>query len=315
MNFDRLIQARGELRALTADAPRYAPGWAGLSHALSLSGFVDMPPRDASTLARATALRALALDSTLMETRYALITYEMFARWDLALARARLDSALSRDPDDPELSNIHSAWERWNGHLDEAIALKSKALALQPTSVLYADQVAYNLYLAHRCEESAERLQRAAAAFDDAPLLYEHLYRALRCVGRDADAIDALEEALRQRGDTGSASLISRARGDVARDGARRAVFRARLDRLLRQRRRGWVQANFVTEAYAELRDTVGTLAWLDSAYAEGSFYLHDVPFDPLYDFVRGDARFERFIRALPWHPSLAYADVKLARR
>lgn len=48
---------------------------------------------------------------------------------------------------------------------------------------------------------------------------------------------------------------------------------------------------------------------------AEGSFYLHDVPFDPLYDFVRGDPRFERFIRTLPWRPSLAYADVKLARR
>jgi predicted Zn-dependent protease len=274
-----------------------------------------MPPRDASELARATALRALALDSTLVETRYALITYEMFARWDLPLARARLDSALARDPDDPELNNIRAAWERWNGHLDEAIALKTKALVLQPTSVFYADQIAHNLYLAHRCAESAERLRRLTADFDDAPLLYHHLYRALRCLGRDSDAIDALGEALRQRGDTAGASLVSRASSPAAREEARRAVFRARLDHQLQARRRAWMQANSIAETYAEMGDSAATLGWLDSAYAEGSFYLHDVPFDPLYDFVRGDVRFERFIRALPWRPSLEYADVKLARR
>ena len=138
---------------------------------------------------------------------------------------------------------------------------------------------------------------------------------SLRCLGRDADATDAFEQALRQRGDTAGASPIARAGSPAARETARREVLRNRLDRLLQARRRGWTQANAIAETYAELADSAATLAWLDSASAEGSFYLHDVPFDPLYDFVRGDARFERFIRALPWRPSLTYADVKLALR
>lgn len=314
MQFDRLIQARGEFRALTADAPRYAPGWAGLSQALSLSGFLDMPPRDASTLARASALRALALDSTLVQPQYALVAYDMFASWDLPLARNRLDSALARHPDDAELSNLLAAWERWNGHLDEAIALKSKTLAMKPASVFYAEQVGYNLYLAHRCADAADRFRHLAVDFDYASIANVHLYRALRCLGRDSDAIDALQQALRQFGDSANAARIDAAGSSAAREEARRAVFRAELDRRLQARHRSWMQASAIAESFAELGDVEGTLAWLDSMYVERSWVLHDVPFDPRYDFLRGDERFERIIGTLPWRPSLTFATAKPPR-
>jgi tetratricopeptide (TPR) repeat protein len=308
MQFDRLVQARGEFRELTTDAPLYAPGWAGLSHALSLSGFLDMPPRDASTLARATALRALALDSTIVQPRYALIAYDMFAAWDLPAARARLDSALAQNPDDAELSNLLAAWERWTGRLDEAVALKQKVLAMQPTSVFYADQLGYSLYLAHRCADAAERFRRLAVDFDYASIVYARLYRSLRCLGRDSDAIDALQQALRQSGDSTNVALIGRAGSPAAREEARRAVFRAQLDRQLHARQHTWMQASAIAESYAELGDTEGTLAWLDSMYVERSWVLHDVPFDPRYDFLRGDERFQRLIHTLPWQPSRGFA-------
>lgn len=313
IRFDHITAARESLRVLTIDAPLYAPGWSGLSHAISLSGFVDIPPRDAAAISRATALRAEALDSTLVENQYALIAYEMFNNWNLPATRARLDSALARYPDDAELANILAAWQRWNGRLDEAVAMKRRALAIDPTSVFYAEQVAWNLYLSHRCDEAAERYRSEAVAYDAAASAYMALYRALRCVGRDADAIDALQHSLRV-GRNADSTLFSSARTPAAREAARRAYFRAQLERQLVARRQGWLPASWIALGYAELGEADSTMAWLDSMYVERSWGLHTVPFDPTFDFLREDPRFTRFVQMLPWKPSLRFADPALAR-
>jgi tetratricopeptide (TPR) repeat protein len=250
----------------------------------------------------------------LVENQYPLIAYEMFMNWDLPATRRRLDSAFARYPNDAELDNILAAWHRWNGQLDEAVAMKRRALSIDPTSLFYAEQVAWNLYLSHRCAEAADRYRTEALAYDAAASAYYALYRAQRCQGRDADAIDALERSLRLSRDADSALFLA-ARTPAEREKARRVLFRTRLDGKLRARRQSWLPANDIALGFAELRDADATMAWLDSMYAEHSWGLQTVPFDPAFDFLRGDPRFMKFVRALPWHPSLAFATARPAPR
>jgi tetratricopeptide (TPR) repeat protein len=238
----------------------------------------------------------------------------MFMNWDLPATRARLDAALARNPNDAELSNIHAAWHRWNGQLDDAIEMKRRALSIDPTSLFYAEQVAWNLYLSHRCAEAAERYRAEALAYDAATSAYLALYRALRCQRRDVDAIDALEHSLRL-GHNADSALFLAARTPAELEKARRALFRKQLDRQLLVRHRSWLPASQITLNFAELGEADSTLAWLDSMYVEHSWGLHTVPFDPAFDFLRGDPRFVRFVRALPWRPSLVFATSSPPRR
>jgi tetratricopeptide (TPR) repeat protein len=311
---DRYRPARDSFQAIVDGAPLYAPAWAGLSTAISLSGFSEMPPTDAMMQSRAAAQRALALDSTLVHAKSSMIAYDMDGRWDLASAKRGLDAALAEHPDDPQLTELLATWHRWHGEFDETIALRRKVYALDPLKPGFAQSVGGNLYLAHRCAEAADVLQRVTMEFRTAPNASANLYRAYRCLGRMDDAAAALAGQLREEGDTVSANLLASPMSPARRDSMLRKVIHAQLDRSLERRRHGWEPSRVPATKYAELQNADSTLMWLDSMYAERSMSLHTVPFDPAFDFLHGDRRFRAFVGRLPWRPRVQWASVSSRR-
>ncbi|MFI5256738.1 MAG: BTAD domain-containing putative transcriptional regulator [Gemmatimonadales bacterium] len=307
---DRYRPSRDSFQAIVDGAPLYAPAWAGLSTAISLSGFSEMPPTDAMALSRAAAQRALALDSTLVHAKSSMIAYDLAGRWDLAAAKRGLDAALAEHPDDQQLTELLATWHRWRGEFDETIALRRKVYALDPLKPGYAQSVGGNLYLAHRCAEAADVLQRVTMEFRTAPDARANLYRAYRCLGRMDDAAAALAGQLREEGDTVLANLLASPMSPARRDSMLSKVIHVQLDRALERRRHGWEPSRMPAIKYAELQNADSTLMWLDSMYAERSMSLHTVPFDPAFDFLHGDRRFNAFVGRLPWHPRVQWASV-----
>jgi len=296
---------RKSFQHLVDEAPLYAPAWAGLSFALFESAFDEIPPSDVMPRAVAAANRALALDSTLVEGQSTLIANAMFGRWDLADAKRRLDVALAHYPNDPELNNLLATWHRWRGEVDVAVRLKRQALAIEPLSPRFANQVGWSLYLAHRCGEAAEVFSRIAE--DRRAQVYANWtqFFALKCLGKMDEAAVALRESLLGTGDTALAKLLDPPLPPARRDSALHAVFRARLDRHFAERSRRWLPSADAMVQYAEMGNRDSTLVWLDSMYVERAMILHVVPFDPMMDFLRDDPRFEAFLRRLPWKPRL----------
>lgn len=297
--------ARESLQAIVEQAPLYAPAWAGLSTALSLSAFSDLPPRAALPQAVAAAQRALGLDSTLIEAHATLIGNDLAGAWDLAAAKRRLDTMLALHPDDPLLNILLGSWHRWRGEMSEAVRLDRRALALAPLSPRFAQWVGGDLYVAHRCAEAAEVFRRGAVEFQNRAQAKFMLYRALRCLGRTDEAAAALREFLVEAGDTALARLLTPPFTPERRDAAIHAVFRVRLDRYLASREQSWRAALPAVQAYAELRNPDSVLVWLDSMYAERAMALHKMPYDPALDFMRADPRFQAFLRRLPWRPAV----------
>lgn len=303
LEFASPTAARASFQRLADEAPLYAPAWAGLSFALFQSAFDEMPPSDALPRAVAAANRALGLDSTLVEAQSTLIANAMFGRWDLPDTKRRLDVALAHYPNDPELNNLLATWHRWRGDVDVAVRLKEHALAIDPLSPRFANQVGWSLYLAHRCGEAAEVFSRISE--DRRGQVYANLtqYLALKCLGKMDEAAVALRESLLGTGDTALAKLLDPPLPPARRDSALRAVFRARLDRHFAERSRRWLSSADAMVQYAEMGQRDSTLVWLDSMYVERAMMLHVVPFDPTMDFLRDDPRFEDFLRRLPWKP------------
>jgi DNA-binding SARP family transcriptional activator/tetratricopeptide (TPR) repeat protein len=299
----RLKTARQSFQQLADEEPLYAPAWAGLSFTLFQSAFNDIPPNDALPRAVGAANRALWLDSTLVEAQSTLIANAIFGRWDLLDAKRRLDVALARNPNDPELNNLLATWYRWRGEVDMAVRLKQNALALDPLSIRFANQAVSSLYFAHRCGDAAEAARRIADERRDHSFASLYLYRSLKCLGKMDEAAIALRESLIGTGDSAMARLLDPPLPAARRDSAIHAVFRARLDRHFAERQRRWRSSTEAMVQYAELGNRDSTLVWLDSMYVERAMMLHVVPFDPMMDFLRDDPRFQDFVRRLPWKP------------
>jgi tetratricopeptide (TPR) repeat protein len=301
LDFVRFKSARESFQQIVDAAPLYAPAWAGLSFALFQSSFGEIPPSTALPRAVAAANRALALDSTLVEAQRTLIANAMFGRWDLADAKRRLDAALTRYPDDPELNNLLATWHRWRGEHDAAIRLKRNAVAIDPLSPRYAHQIGSSLYFAHRCAEAVDVFRRIPE--EQRKQLNQSLmfYRSLNCLGRRNEAAVALRESLLAAGDSSLAKTLDPPLSPARRDAAMRAIFRTRLNQDLERRRERWRPSTARMVLYAELGNRDSTLMWLDSMYVERALMLYVVPFDPLMDFIRDDPRFDAFLRRLPW--------------
>jgi DNA-binding SARP family transcriptional activator len=315
LQFSRLAPARESFQRLVDENPLYAPAWAGLGFALFSSGFEEMAPSDAMPRAVAAANHALAMDSTLVEAQSTLIANAMFWRWDLPEAKRRIDAALAMHPNDPELQNLLATWYRWRGDVEAAVRLKARTLAIDPLSPRYTKQVGSSLYFAHRCKEAAEIFRRIAEERRRNSYVGLTLYRSLKCLGKMDEATVAMRQYLVETGDTTLAHLLDPPLPPARRDSAISTVFRAKLDRRFEQRRRTWKTSTEAMLDYAEMQNRDSTLAWLDSMYVERAFMLHVVPFDPTMDFLRGDPRFEEFLRRLPWKPEAVILADPTSRR
>jgi DNA-binding SARP family transcriptional activator/TolB-like protein len=177
------------LRAAERD-PEFAAAYAGMADAYSHAN----DPR----LARASALKAVALDSTLAAGYTALAYVSAFFDWNWSDAERQLDRALELNP-----SYVLTYLRRANvlsalGRSEEAVAVVERAVQMEPASFL----VRYNRGLVHYW----------AGRYDDA---VRFLAETLEMDTTRTDVRRELAHALYGRGDFAAAATLYRSVGDT----------------------------------------------------------------------------------------------------
>ena len=125
-------------QAIAAD-PNYAPGYSGLSDCYQLlAAFGRLKPNEAYPLARAAALKALALDDRLAEAHTSLASIEGDFDWDWFRAEAEYRRAIELNPSYATAHHWFADFLAGLGRLDEATAEIKKALAADPLSPVIA---------------------------------------------------------------------------------------------------------------------------------------------------------------------------------
>jgi Tfp pilus assembly protein PilF len=300
---DELINALGQIagvleffqQALALDST-YAQAWAGLAQAYAFqAGYGSTPPGDAFALAKAAALRAVALDSALNLPHTSLGFIAVFHDWDWETAKRELDRALAIDSIEPA-THLYRAWYFvGRGQLDAAVGEMRMARRLDPLNQIFNARVGTMLNYMRRYPEAEVDLRQAIAldstnseARGDlaASLMLQHRYReALANLTNDTADVRPFPRI----------AYLGYAYGMAGRRADALAIQR-RLERHARQR--------YITpEAFAYvamgLRDTAAALDWLERGYRERSFFMWTIGVDPVYDPVRGSARFERIIQGM----------------
>jgi DNA-binding winged helix-turn-helix (wHTH) protein len=142
--------------------PTYAPAHAGLARAWCLQAvFRAVPYQEAFTEAKASALRALAMDSGSADAQVALGTVLLLGEWDWTAAQRSLCRALEINPDHTEALLQYGSLQEALGRLDEGLRCKQQALARDPRSPGVLAQIAISYWHQRKYDETQVWARRA----------------------------------------------------------------------------------------------------------------------------------------------------------
>jgi TolB-like protein/DNA-binding winged helix-turn-helix (wHTH) protein len=270
--------------------PGYAPAHAGVADTYAMmSNYGLAPHTEAMVNARAAAVRAIELDANLAEAHNALAVIAEDYEYDWRTAEKEFQRAIELNPNYATAHQWYAQCLALQGRFTEALAHSERARALDPLSAIVVADHAVILYFARQYERAIDASRAMLAMhpnFGRAPLI-----PALVQMGRSQEALAYLEGwgdgpwtwALRAYvyGRTGERSKAEDA--IVKMD---EGILREHVDAF-----------PIRVTAYAGMQDRQQTLANLEAGYSERASFLTTIKAEPLYDFLRGDPRFQDLMR------------------
>jgi serine/threonine-protein kinase len=301
----RTQQGRGTAQAVVyfqqavARDSLYAAAYSGLSDAyarLALFGYA--PPRESFARARAAALRALALDSSLAEAHVSLGHVRVLADYALADGEREFRRAIALDPSytfarAPYAVSLASA-----GHYTEAIAQLDTVRMIDPLALAMVNLLGRVYVGAGRPRDAIALLKQSLELDPRADLAYEQLGHAYLLTGNREDAIAAFRRAASLSGPRDSAQLAYA----LAVTGQRTEAERV-LHVLLDPAHTGPVLSYHIAMAYAGLGDADAAFQWLERGYAERSSFMGWARADPAFVSLHSDPRWVPLLRRMGLPP------------
>ncbi len=281
-------------QALDEDA-KYARAYSGLADTYALLGdwqYAVMTPKQALPKAKAAAIKALELDSSLGEAHNSLAFCLDGFDWDFDSAGNEFRRAIELNPG---YATAHH-WYAWHLALlrryDEAIVEMRKAENVDPLSLIINADLAELLALAHSYDESIQQSRKTIEMDPNFGLAHNHLGQAYLQKHMNDGAIAELQEAVKLS--SGSPTCIANLARAYAASGKRSEAVTL-LGDLKKRSRPGQSYASEIAVIYASLGETDQAMSWLEIGYEER--FNPGVLIRPGFDPLRSDPRFEDLVR------------------
>lgn len=276
--------------------PTYAQAFAGLADSyLLLGGYGFEEQRDAMSKARATALKALAIDDHLAEAYTSLALIVEQYDWNWAEAEKDYKRAIELNPN-------YSVAHHWygDGYLaavgksDEAIAELRRAHELDPLSLVIATDLAKRLCYAGNYTEGIEQFRKVLEADPDFVVAHYYLSQAYEMKGLFPEAI---AEAKKIKPPNDVPYSVAQLGHIYALQGRRREALGI-AEQLQRISKRTHINPYYISNIYLALGNRDLVFVWLERAYQEHSSTMTGLKTDPVYsDAIRSDQRFQDLMR------------------
>ncbi len=277
--------------------PKYAQAYSGLADTYALLGdwqYAVMTPKEAFPKAKAAAIKALELDSTLGEAHNSLAFVLDGFDWDFDAAGKEFRRAIELNPG---YATAHH-WYAWHlsllGRYDEAIAEMRKAENLDPLSLIINADLAELLVLAHSYDESIQQSRKTIEMDPNFALAHNQLAQAYLQKHMYAEAVAELQKAVQLS--TGSPTCIANlARAYVV--SGKRSEAEKLLSDLKKHSNPGYSNASEIAMIYASLGDTDQAMNWLEKGFEER--FNPGVLLRPGFDPLRSDSRFQGLVHRI----------------
>jgi TolB-like protein/DNA-binding winged helix-turn-helix (wHTH) protein/Flp pilus assembly protein TadD len=270
--------------------PKFARAYSGLADTYALLGdweYAVMPPAEALPKAKAAAIKALELDSTLGEAHNSLAFSLDVFDWDLDSAGKEFRRAIELNPGYATAHQWYASHLIVLGRNDEAIGEMRKAESLDPLSLIIGADLADFLVIAHSYDESMRESRKTIEMDPNFALAHNQLGQAYLQKHMPKEAIAELQTAV-QLSRNSPTCIANLARAYVASGKRSEAVML--LNDLKKRSNSNYSHASEIAVIYVALGDTDQAMSWLQKGYEErfNPSVLLRAGFDPL----RSDPRF-----------------------
>jgi len=296
-----LRKAKEYFEQTIASDPGYAPAYSGLADTYFYLSYYwgHLDPRDSMPMAKAAALKALALDDISAEAHTSLGIVKLSYDWDFPGAEQEFKRATHLNPNYATAHHIYSILLGVLGRPEESIAEIHKAVEVDPLSMPVRNMLAARLATYKRCDEALQEDRKTMELDPNATHLGMIHERMAKCYESEGMEKDSLEEWTRARAANGSSpGEIEEFRKAYAESGYKGALRKDLQRQLNEWDRDHWhLTAWRIALIYGELGDNDQAFAWLDKA-----IQLHSTALFWLYDddnALRKDPRFTEVKRKM----------------
>jgi TolB-like protein/DNA-binding winged helix-turn-helix (wHTH) protein/Flp pilus assembly protein TadD len=277
--------------------PRYAQSYSGLADTYALLGdwqYAVMTPKEALPRAKAAAIKALELDSSLGEAHNSLAFCLDGFDWDFPAAEKEFQRAIELNPG---YATAHH-WYAWHlslmGRYDEAIVEMEKAENLDPLSLIINADLAELLLLARSYDESIRQSRKTIEMDPNFALAHNQLGQAYLQKQMRDEAITELQKAVRLSAD--SPTCLANLARAYAASGKKSEAAKLLTD-LKKRSSPGYSHAPEIAVVYAALGDKSQAMIWLEKGFEER--FNPGVLLRPGFDPLRSDPRFQELVRRI----------------
>ena len=271
-------KAQGFLLEAVARDPNFVLAYTGLAE------FVAQRDRPK---AREYILRALAIDPEISDA-HALLGLQFALDRDWASSERELKRAIDLDPHNPRAHQWNGTRLMMIGRVDECLAAYDRAIEIEPTLADIRNNRGSCLVAAGKLDEGIAEVEKAIEMDPGYAWSYSHISFLYRMKGDHAASVEA-----RAR----SAELVDRP--DLAarlRNTYRESGWRAYLIELLDQTQGQFPNEVRKASVLTELGRNDEAFEALEKSAAKGEWWLFSIKYDPAFDPIRNDARFQELV-------------------
>jgi eukaryotic-like serine/threonine-protein kinase len=273
---------------------RYALAFAGQADAYALlADFNVLPAREVLPKVKSAAEKALELDDTLAEAHTSL-GWAKFHDLDGTGAEKEFRRAIELNASYPTAHSWYGEYLMTRGRSDAAREEMLRAYKLDPLSPVLNLALGYGYYYARQYPQAIDQCGKVLAMDPNFAPAHVYLGRAYQQKPAYPEAIAEFKKALEiSEGDTNELAALGQAYAVAHRESEARAV----LNQLKERSSQTYVQPMWMAVIYVGLGEKDQAFDWMQKAYDDRSAWLVYLKVDPLFDPVRGDARFGDLVR------------------
>ena len=278
--------------------PSYAAPYSGLADCYVLFGSsFDVgghPPSEVQPKAKAAALKALELDSSLADAHNSLAYVKLNYDWDWSGAEAEFKRSL-------ELNPGYAHGHHWYAHLlfssgrrDEALAESTRSLELDPLSPILVVHLGWHYLYTRQHDRALDQLAKALELEPSYALA--HWYRGLAYEEKKMYP-EALRELTKTKDLLPGNLAVQSDIGHLYAVSGNKSEAEKTIARLKQESTRTYVNLYELALIYIGLGQNDQAFDWLEKAYRERSDQLIYLKVDPRLDPIRSDSRFADLVR------------------
>lgn len=283
----------------TRTDPRDALAWAGLADCLTLlgsAGYVAAPPQEAWARAKASALKAIEIDSTLAEGHAALAFVKFRLDWDWAGALLEFARAIELNPGYGAAHHQYALCLTALGRSDEALAEIRRAQELDPLSLIVNTAVGRVFHFGRQYAAAIVQFRKTIEMDPTFVQVHFDIGMSYAQTDRFEEAIAEFRHALSL---AGGRALMLAVLGNIYGCAGKADEARQVFDELRAMAARGDAVAYHLGLVAVGLGEPDHAFEWLQKACDERSGLRVYIKVEPMFGPLRSDPRFVELVQRI----------------